>query len=388
VLLLAAGCERAPSTPFNAVLLIGDGMGSTYVTAARHTLPADATLMIDRLPYTAILQTHSASHLVTDSAAAATAMACGQLTSNGVLGEDATAVLRGSPGARLETVAEWAAARGILVGIVTNTTVTHATPAAWYAHANNRAAEADIAPQLRASRLTFVLGGGARYFPSSADWSPWQVVRDAASLPAGPAAADRHLLGVFADNHLPFEDAADRGQAPRLADLAAWALHAMTSSGRPFLLVIEGGRIDFAAHNNLARTAIRETLAFDAVVEQVVGGVDPAATLVLVAADHETGGFSLNGYPTRAQGIFGTTAFGPVLTFASGPGLTTAGDERPVVRDDRRRSLIPIGSAMHTGDDVTLYAWGQGAESVHGTVDHTAIYRLLRHQLERNPPSR
>jgi alkaline phosphatase len=389
LMLVIAGCASSVSsddvkaTPFSAVLLIGDGMGPNYVTAARLNHPVGA-LALDRLPHTALIKTASASHLVTDSAAAATAIACGQLTTNGVLCQGPTGADQ-SPGQRLESLAEWARARGILVGIVTNTTVTDATPAAWYAHTPTWHEEAANAIQLRASSLNFVLGGGARYVPAEVDWSPWQVIRDPAALPDGPATPEMRVLGVFADGHLPYENPVNPSQL-KLRTLVDWALRAMTSSGRPFLLVIEGGLIDHAGHENLARTAVNETQAFDAVVEHVVRTVDPASTLVLATADHEVGGLTLNGYPEQGDSIFMSYPYGPVLTFSIGPGLSTSTANSPF-EDDPRPSHIPLDSGEHTGGDVILYGWGMGAGAVAGTLDHTAVYRLLREHLRHNPDS-
>ena len=125
----AVSCGASGPTR-SAVLFIGDGMGPTYVTATRVARGGSGGgLRLDRLPYTALSRTHSADSPVTDSAAAASAMACGQKTANGVLCEDATAVYNKQDGRKLESIAVWAKKSGLRVGLITTTTVTHATPA-------------------------------------------------------------------------------------------------------------------------------------------------------------------------------------------------------------------------------------------------------------------
>jgi alkaline phosphatase len=381
--ILGCGRPEPPPAPRSAILLIADGLGPSGITAARieHAGPTGA-LHLDRLPHTALVRTHSANNLVTDSAAAATAMACGRKTVNGVLGEDETAVLNKAPGVPIQSLAEWAAARGMLVALVTNTTVTHATPAAWYAHIHARNDEAQIAQQLRKSPVHVVLGGGAKFFPAAQSWQPWRVVRSAKELPEGPIDPATHLLGVFAEEHLPYEGLDAPREAPTLLELSRWALRGLQASSRPFLLMIEGGRIDHAGHDNWARTLLHEVVAFDEVVGHVTATADPATTLVLVTSDHETGGLSLNGYPALQDGVWGRSVFGSTLSFSSGPGIKK---RRATLRpDDARASLFYVDSAVHTGTDVTLYGWGEGAEAVRGTLDNTEVYRLLKAQLQKN----
>src|SRR2546426_11969543 len=199
-----ARAEPAPG----AVLFIGDGMGPAYVTVTRVARGGSrGTLRIDGLPYTALSRTYSADSPVTDSAAAATAMACGQKTVNGVLGEDASAIYARQDGARLEPIAVWARKRGLRVGLVTTTTVTHATPAAFYANARDREAEGEIAKQTIASGFDLILGGGRKFFPqdlrAEAQKEGWTIVETAQALRA-VGDLSSHVLGLFAESHLPY----------------------------------------------------------------------------------------------------------------------------------------------------------------------------------------
>ena len=402
----------------SAVLFIGDGMGPAYVTATRLARGGSAGgLHLDDLPYTALVRTYAADGPVTDSAAAATAMACGAKTVNGVLGQDRTAVYRTKDGAKLEPIAIWAARRGMTVGVVTTARVTHATPAAFYASDNDRDHERAIARAAIASPLDLLLGGGREFFlpgPKVADdpgWAAsdgedlraaargrgWTVVETAADLRAVASLRGKKILGLFAGSHLPFEaegraapgetPAAPGRIRPTIVEMTGWALGVLKARGRPFFLMVEGGRIDHAGHANWARTLVDETAAFDEAVGTAVSLLDPKTTLVLVTADHETGGLAINGYPEEKDGIWSTVRPQegekpyPVLTFTSGPGARQA-TQGPLGPDDARPSGFVLTDAAHTGVDVALYGWGVGAEQVHGTLDNTAIYTILRATLE------
>ena len=409
----AAARSPAGREARSAVLFIGDGMGPSYVTLTRVARGGSrGALRIDSLPYTALTRTYSADSPVTDSAAAATAMACGKKTVNGVLGEDASAVYARQDGARLESIAVWAKKRGMRVGLVTTSTVTDATPAAFYACEKDRENEAGIARQAVASGIDFLLGGGGKFFPeelrSQARADGWTVVVTVHDLRV-MTGRGRHVLGLFDEGAFPFQpeivlarkqadgapaagsDAPAARDVPTLPEMTRWAIDRLKGSGRPFFLMVEGGRIDHAGHANWARTLVDETAALDEAVGIAVDRLDPKTTLVLVTADHETGGLALNGYPHEKDGIWSTYSDPegdkgdgpyPVVTFASGPGIKKQTGRPPDGEDDARPSGISLVSAAHTGVDVALYAWGAGAERVHGTLDNTAVYSILRAQLE------
>ena len=429
--LTAAVCA-APGRPRSAVLFIGDGMGQAYVTTTRVARGGSGgRLRMDSLPYTALSRTHSSDSPVTDSAAAASAMACGQKTANGVLCEDASAVYGKSDGRKLESIAVWAKKRGLLVGLVTTTTVTHATPAAFYAQEKDRDNEAGIARQAAGCGFDLILGGGRKYFPgdvrAEAQAAGFTIVETAEAL-KGINGLEPRVLGLFAEGHLPYQPeieaararpagaaagepgaagaagvaggAASSGvaagdpaarTAPTLVEMARFAIDALRKTGQPFFLMVEGGRIDHAGHANWARTLVDETAAFDEAIGYAVDTLDPKTTLVLVTADHETGGLAMNGYPDEKDGIWSPyrDPFGdkddlpyPVITFSSGPGTTKQDRHPPHGPDDPRPSGLVLGSAAHTGVDVALYAWGAGAERVHGTIENTGIYTILKAHLE------
>ncbi|HEV8702928.1 MAG TPA: alkaline phosphatase [Candidatus Polarisedimenticolia bacterium] len=437
ILLAVAGVMAvvcaAPGPKRSAVLFIGDGMGPAYVTVTRVARGGSGgRLRMDALPYTALSRTHSSDSPVTDSAAAASAMACGQKTANGILCEDASAVYGKTDGRKLESIAVWAKKRGLRVGLVTTTTITHATPAAFYAQEKDRENEAGIARQTAGCGFDLLLGGGRKYFPddvrAEAQAAGFTIVETAEAM-RGMGGLDRRILGLFADGYLPYQpeieaararpagEAAGEpgaagavgggggepvgdpaaGTAPTLVEMTRFAIDALRRTGQPFFLMVEGGRIDHAGHANWARTLVDETAAFDEAIGYAVDTLDPKSTLVLVTADHETGGLALNGYPDEKDGIwstYGDPSGGkedepyPVVTFSSGPGTKKQTHWPPHGADDPRPSGLPLGSAAHTGVDVPLYAWGAGADRVHGTVENTTIYTILREHLEGKPPGR
>ncbi len=351
-------------------------------------------------------------------------MACGVKTVNGVLGEDATAIYGKRDGRKLESVALWARKRGLRVGVVTTTTVTHATPAAFYAQNRDRDDEAGIAVQAIASRFDLILGGGQKFFPpelqTRARSEGWEIVETADAL-QGVRGLGRHVLGLFAKGHCPYEPEIEAARAaaggghgpgggagpaggagenpaartaPTLLEMTRFAIDSLKGTGQPFFLMVEGGRIDHAGHANWARTLVDETAEFDAAIGYAVDTLDPKTTLVLVTADHETGGLALNGYPQEKDGLWSIYAEPdppkddhpyPVLTFSSGPGTKRQTDPPPHGQDDPRPSGISLEEAAHTGVDVPLYAWGAGARAVHGTLENTAVYEFLKSHLEGRP---
>ena len=387
----------------SAVLFIADGLGPAYVTATRMARGGeDGVLNLDSMPYTAIVRTYAFDDPVTDSAAAATAMACGRKTVNGVLGQDSTAVYGQHDGRPLESITTWARRRGLRVGIVTTARVTHATPAAFYASHNDRDLEEAIARQALGADLDLLLGGGREMFRRTLEIGEanlekrvaergWRLVTDAAGLEAVAAPEDR-VLGLFADDHMPYEPervkmeaaaaapAARRGSAavPSLTVMTVWSIGRLSQGGRPFLLVVEGGRPDHAAHENWALTLIDEVAAFDDAVGAALGRLDPATTLVLATGDHETGGLAIS---SRKDS-------GTVLTFATGPGTKQKAERAPHSWSDLAPTSLHDPHGEHTAVDVPLYAWGAGADQVHGTLENTAVFYLLRAHLEGKTPDR
>lgn len=417
----------------HVILFIGDGLGLSTLTAARiykgqlagARPPESAALAVDMFPATALVRTYSADAQVTDSAAAMTAMMTGEKTANGFLsvradpGPDSALVA----GADLRTFLELAAARGWATGVVTTTRVTHATPAACYAHEDDRGNERDIALALLENPalgggVEVILGGGRCYFlperdPAGApivdvEGDPgarrdgrdlirefaargYTVVQDSTAFAAVDPARTPRLLGLFEASHMEYETdrPADRGREPPLAAMAATAVAILERDPDGYFLMIEGGRIDHALHANQARRALVETLAFDAAIGAVLSRVDAASTLVLVTGDHDHT-LSIAGGGRLGSDILGlaagTDAGGvpfPTLVFGTGPGREPGERRAPTAAeladpDYAYPSAVRMASDEHDGTDLPLYAWGASAPAlVHGTIENTDIFAIM-----------
>lgn len=313
--LLLQGCTLAPTperNPLpscvtetgdrakNIVLFIGDGMGSTHrEAAARLAYGSGGTLAMDRLSVRGLLRTSSADSEVTDSAAAASAMATGMKTRNGFIGLDA----QGEPLANLTTLARKS---GRSVGILTTTEVFHATPAAFASHADSRTRMESISAQMLEAGIDVLLGGGedgllppgqrgcypgegrridGRNLIAEGRQRGYAYVCRASELDGLDPVQGQPLLGIFADEGMrrPF--------SPSLARMTEKALEILGTNPTGFLLVVEGGQIDWASHLNDTANALGDTLGLDEAVEVALEfAYRRSDTLVVVTSDHETGG--------------------------------------------------------------------------------------------------
>jgi alkaline phosphatase len=240
------------------------------------------------------METYSLNSVVTDSAAAASAWGSGRKGVN--------AMINMYPdGTRLTPVLEIARGEGRATGLVTTTRVTHATPAGWLARVDSRNDEDEIADQYLAFGPDVLLGGGARHFDPqrrrdgrdvAAEFAQagYGVVRDPSALERSNAS---RLLGLFTDDHLPFElDRQRQGvAAPSLAEMTRKALDLLDGHRRGFVLQVEAGRVDHANHKSDAAAALHDIFAADTTLALLLDWVDARPdTLLIVASDHGTGG--------------------------------------------------------------------------------------------------
>lgn len=338
----------------NVILFVGDGMGVSTVTAGRIFAGQQAghdgeshNLTIDRMPYSALSRTYTSDAQVADSAPTATAMTSGVKTRNDTIGLDQTVEVGvcGS-GAPVKTIAEMAEEAGYATGVVSTARITHATPAAMYAHTPMRDWEADsnvdklaagecldIATQLidweAGDGFEVILGGGRRAFlPAtmadpeyadetgvradgrdlSAEWLTRHDNQAAAYVfnlegfeGVDPAATDR-LLGLFEPSHMLYE--ADRVGEPSLTDMTLKAIDILSKNENGYVLMVEGGRIDHAHHEGNAFRALTDMVAFDDAIRATLEKISLDDTLVVVTADHSHV-FTIAGYPKRNNPILG-----------------------------------------------------------------------------------
>jgi alkaline phosphatase len=426
----------------NVILFIGDGMGVSTVTASRiydgqrRGIDGESNaLSFEGLPYVALSKTYSHDNQVTDSAAGAVALVSGVKTRNGVLGLNGQAALKdcaAAPTTSVASLAEMARARGLSTGAVTTTRLTHATPAALYAHIPFRDWEGDqdvkdgegkgcidIARQLveapDALRLNVAMGGGkSRFLPwaevgrrdgrdLTREWAsgPGSAYVDTAeAMKAARTGPNGHLLGLFAAEHLPYEiDRKTQGRGvPTLTEMTLKAIEVLSQNPRGFFLMVEGGRIDHGSHGNRAARTLSETAELSNAVRAALAKVDLDDTLVVVTADHSHG-LVISGYPPRGNPILGLADKDDdgkpaldgkpytTLSFATGPGAVVNGARRDPSKDDRddpdyRQSAgVPLSSAAHGGEDVPVFSGGPQAHLLHGVVEESYVFQVMQHAL-------
>ena len=350
----AAGALAAP---LNVIVMIADGMGAEQVKAGAYY--AGAPLSFEGAPHQAQMITDSESTVTlggfpTDSAAAATAMSTGQKVSNFV-------VSVATPGdqSHLETMVEAFSARGKSTGLVTNSYLTDATPGAFGSHALARTLTGTIASgYLNDTRPDVMLGGGGNGFdPVAAAAAGYTVVNDRASMQAIDPLTVGPLVGLFGTSPegMPYEWDYDLGidlgydTLPFLTEMTSSALSVLENDPNGFFLMVEQENTDKAGHEDnsdphkLARTvfgAIEFSDAVQRVLDWAAGRND---TLIIVTADHETGGLEV--LADNGAGVLPTVAWN-----GSGfPGWD------------------------HSGVNVPVYAWGPGADLVTGVIDNTEI---------------
>lgn len=295
---------------------IGDGLGASQRQISEYFLQemsADPTtkLLINDLDVAGINTTFSTDTLVTDSAAAGTALATGEKTNNGMI--SVGPITHES----LKTLTEAAMEKGMATGIVTTTRLTHATPAVFAAHNVTRNDENGIASEMAESGVDYFAGGGYRHFIAADngvysskrtdDTNPlMDMARDGYKLFLGESSSERFrnyepeagqkVFAAFTASHLPYElDRMQDNATPSLAELTEKGIDLLSKDEEGFFMMIEAGRIDHACHANDAAGAIWDTLALDAAVKEAYDFylAHPDETLIVVAGDHETGGMGL-----------------------------------------------------------------------------------------------
>jgi alkaline phosphatase len=349
----------APGPARNVILFLGDGLGISTVTAARilegqrrGESGEENLLAFERFPYTAFAKVYTTDEQTPESAGTMSAIVTGAKTRSAALSVDET-VGRGDfkavAGRELATILERAEQRGLATGIVTTTTVTHATPAATYAHSPDRdweddsrlppAARAagfpDIARQLiefsHGDGIEVVLGGGrASFLPGSVSDPEYPIVKGARldgrdftkewiqrrprsayvwnreQFDAVDPAATDHLLGLFEAGYMHFEADRPRDAAgePSLSQMTGKAIDLLARRESGFFLMVEGGRIDHGHHASNAYRALGETIELSNAVRVALEKTDPKQTLIVVTADHGHV-FSMGGYAKRGNDILG-----------------------------------------------------------------------------------
>ena len=318
----------AAEKPKYVFLFIGDGMSTPQRMIADEFSRklGRGQLAINTLPMHATTRTCSANSLVTDSAAAATAIACGERTNNGRLGMNADGTKK------LVSLAEVARDKGKKIGIVTSVTINHATPAGFYAHRKSRQELYAIGLDLIASNFDYFGGGGVAKHDDKksplykgdiydlAAKAGYKVVGTRQELLDLKPGAGKVLAYGVKGSILPYAiDRKDQSVAT-LAEFTAKGIELLEDGKNGFFMMVEGGAIDYAGHANDAATNLREVLAFDEAVKVALKFMEkhPDETLIVVTGDHETGGmtmgFASTGYALYLERLTGQTSSAGAFT--------------------------------------------------------------------------
>ncbi|MCS3832155.1 alkaline phosphatase [Aeromonas veronii] len=440
---LGATSQAQAGDAKNVILFIGDGMGPTVLTATRlFKVGEEGNLEMMKLPRSARIKTFSNDAQTTDSAPSMAAYTTGVKMNNEVIAmsSDTKAVAPGKDvngnktvnncssdnGKPVPTILELAKAAGKSVGAVTTTELTHATPAATYAHICHRDAAYDIAAQAVPGGTGFnqalgdgvdvLMGGGANH------WTPYSASNkggrnDNRDLTAEMKAqgysyvttrselakvTSGKVLGLFSSkSHLDYElDRVAKGTAntqPSLSEMTAKAIDLLSKNSQGYFLMVEGGRIDHALHGTNAKRSLTDAVALDEAVKTALGKVDLNNTLIVVTADHDhtmtSNGYSAKGNPVldlvkNGDGSTQNDVDGKpftTLVFGNGPNRP---DVRPVLTSDQvmandylQETGVKLTSETHGGGDVMLFADGAGSNRFKGTLDNTKVFGKLREAL-------
>ncbi|MFA7261175.1 MAG: alkaline phosphatase [Aeromonas bestiarum] len=440
---LGGAAQAQASDAKNVILFIGDGMGPTVLTATRlFKVGEEGNLEMMKLPRSARIKTFSNDAQTTDSAPSMAAYTTGVKMNNEVIAmsSDTKAVAPGKDangnkginnctsdnGTPVPSILELAKAAGKSVGAVTTTELTHATPAATYAHICHRDAAYAIAEQAVPGGAGFnaalgdgvdvLMGGGANH------WTPYSASNkggraDGRDLTAELTAqgysyvttqsdlakvSSGKLLGLFSPkSHLDYElDRVAKGAAntqPSLSEMTAKAIDLLSQNSQGYFLMVEGGRIDHALHGTNAKRSLTDAVALDEAVKTALGKVDLKDTLIVVTADHDHT-MTINGYSAKGNKVLDLVknADGSTQNDVDGKPFTTLvfgnGPNRPAVRptltsdevmsdDYLQETGVKLGSETHGGGDVMLFADGAGSSRFKGTLDNTKVFGKLREAL-------
>lgn len=334
--------------PLNVIFLIGDGMGLSQITAGLYT--NNNKLNFERMPVVGLHKSYSGNDLITDSAAGATAFSCGCKSYNGAIGVK----IDSTP---CKTVLESLQAMGMTTGILVTCTITHATPACYYAHQPSRSLDENIAKDLVSSGVDLFIGGGKNFFDkrktdqrnliNELKSRNYNIVDSYKDEFLSQSWDVNKKLGVFTADDQPATVAEGRDYEPQATTKSIEYL-SKRAKNKGFFFMIEGSQIDWGGHDGNSNYIITETIDFDKVLGNVLDfAKKDGHTLVVVTADHETGGYA----------VLKGSKMGNILGGFADPGIPGK-----TVHLNHTASLIPV------------FAYGPGAENFSGIYENTALY--------------
>ena len=331
--------------PKNIILMIGVGMGLGQITAAMYK--NNGYLNLEEFPVVGLQKTHSGDNLITDSAAAATAIACGVKTYNNAIGVDMDTL-------PVQSILEMAEERGLATGMVATSSIVHGTPAPFISHQSSRVVLEKIAVDFLNTEIDFFVGGGKKFFDrrESDDRNLYKELKKKNYYISDYYLRDFELIRPRSDKNFAFFTA-DDGPLPRSRGREYLPLATKMGidflkkrSAKGFFFMVEASQIDWGGHNRKEDIVIDETLDFNEAIGLVLKFAKKnKETLVIVTADHETAGFAINKGSTKEE------------------------------------LLIKFTSNGHTADLVPVFAFGPKSELFNGVYDNTEINKKMRQAL-------
>jgi alkaline phosphatase len=329
------------ATPKNVILVIGDGTGINQISALQYF--KDGKIHYEDFPVIGLSKISSTS-LITDSAAAATAMACGEKTFNKAIGVN-------TKGQDLANLIEFMSQKGGSSGLIATSSITHATPASFYAHHTDRNDHDIIASFLPNAPIDFFAGAGLKYFRDRKDqvnlldtFAQKGFTIETSSLKAYPEA--KKLGYLLADKDMP---TMIEGRGTFLEDASSLAINHLSSNEQGFFLMVEGSQVDWGGHDNDFDYMISELIDLDNTLGRLMAYAQKDQnTLIVVTGDHATGGLALS----ADQGDYNTI--------------------KPT-----------FSSTGHNADWIPVFAYGPGAELFSGVYENTMIFHKIKSLLSR-----
>lgn len=333
--------KSSKQTVKNIIFLIGDGMGTSQVYAGLVANKGESYLKT--MPISGFSKTNSSDDLITDSAAGATAFSIGEKTYNGAIGVDKNETPK-------KTILEMAVEKGLGTGLVSSCAITHATPASFIAHQQNRGMLEEIAADFLKTDIDVFIGGGRKYFNQRKDDRNLLVELEAKgyeiinSMDSLQFSKGEKVAALIEEDH---PKPVVQGREDMLSKAANFAIQNLKKNKSGFFLMVEGSQIDWGGHDNNVPYIVTEMLDFDRTLGEVLKfAAKDGETLVVVTADHETGGFTVNGGSLETGVVEGK--------------FTTGG---------------------HTAVMVPVYAYGPQAELFSGIMENTDIFYKFKEVL-------
>jgi alkaline phosphatase len=332
-----AWAQKKAKNPKNIILMVGDGMGVSQIYAGM--TGNFGQLNLERMPVVGFHKNQASNSFVVDSAAGATAFSCGVKTYNGAIGVDAA----GNP---VPTILEIAEENGLSTGLIATCSITHATPASFISHQPSRSLDEDIAKDFLATDIDVFIGGGRKFFANRKDGlnlidslrsKNYQIAN---SIEEVQQVKNGKLAAFLAEEQ---QARVSEGRGDELVKSTEVGLQLLQTNKKGMFLMIEGSQIDWGGHGNNTQYIVEEMIDFDQAIGRVLDFAEKDGnTLVIITADHETGGFSVNKGDTKTGMVEGK--------FTTG---------------------------SHTGVMIPVFAYGPGSEKFAGFYENTEIFHKM-----------